>query len=67
MYDNSYIVLEYCALGSLLHQLKSEHALTQQDLIIIIFEAAKGMEYLEKKHVVHSDLGNGGLMIALLC
>jgi serine/threonine protein kinase len=58
MYDNSYIVLEYCPLGSLIDQLRSEHTLTQQDLIIIIFEAAKGMEYLEKKQVIHSDLGN---------
>lgn len=57
MFEDEYLVLEYCALGSLSHLLETKgNELKYEDLVSMMFEAAKGMEYLERQSVIHSDL-----------
>jgi serine/threonine protein kinase len=57
VFEDEYLVLEYCALGSLSHLLETKgNELKYEDLVSMMFEASKGMEYLERQSVIHSDL-----------
>ncbi|TNJ27464.1 Kinase [Giardia muris] len=53
-YDNMFIyVLEYCNLGDLTSNLG---ALTTNDLRIIVYQVASGLEFLHRNNILHQDV-----------
>jgi len=62
--NDQYIVTEYVQMGSLSDFLtKNKKTLTFADLFHMIWTAAKGMAFLEKKKIVHRDLAARNFLV----
>ena len=55
--NESFMVMEYVAKGSLLSVLKKEgKVLTFQDRVDMMITGCRGMVYLEAKNIIHRDI-----------
>ena len=60
---NMYLVMEYCAQGSLLDFLRRENQLRVSDCLNLCVQIAAGCNYLEQKKVVHRDLSARNILV----
>ncbi len=58
------IVLEFMEKGSVLSYLRSEK-LSEDQLVSMCYQTAKGMEYLESRSIFHCDLAARNLLVSL--
>ncbi|MEE8106650.1 MAG: FHA domain-containing serine/threonine-protein kinase [Planctomycetota bacterium] len=61
--EYSYFSMEFIGQGSIEEVLQQETKLPWEEAILQVLEAAHGLEYAEKKHIVHRDIKPDNLMI----
>ncbi|MHC4955506.1 MAG: serine/threonine-protein kinase [Planctomycetota bacterium] len=61
--DVSYFSMEFISQGSVEEILEVEKKIPWKDAILMVLEAAHGLEYAEGKHIVHRDIKPDNLML----
>lgn len=58
-----YLVLPYCAEGSLMSQIIRGGNYTENDVALIMQQISSGLNYLHKKHIAHQDIKPANILV----
>ena len=61
--DETFMVMEYVALGSLQSLLRKQNELSIEDKLNMIITGCRGMVYLEQKNIIHRDISARNLLV----
>ena len=62
--DLNYIVMEYVDGYSLQEYVTGERVLTSNQIIDVIYQCAKGLDYVHRQGIIHRDLKPGNIMLS---
>jgi len=62
--DMNYIVMEFVDGGTLQDYVTGKKTLTQSQIVDVIYQCAKGLDYVHRQGVIHRDIKPGNIMLS---